>query len=551
MASKSARSPARSTSKVKAIANGGLGSPKTASETSSVGQSAMANALSPREAFETNIHVRKAIQAIADNISKASGRYFSRRSGDEITSGAAYEWLRKNITYRTIRDLISWYNLEGEMAGWRVPGSTIVPQKFIVLDPGVMKPNPTHVKNIEYVTEWRYEQPYVLSADAVYVELPADQVAFAKNWNPNSNLRGSSPCVTGAQEIAQNYFQGRFNSALFQNGVSKDLIVRFPRGTKKDVADQWIKQWTEKHSIFAGNAFKIAALIGDEIQVEEPGTTARDGQFIELRDKNSADITALFGVPPIVSGDYANAKYDSAPEQLEGFFENTLLPQMTMVTEFIQTQVIDLCFRGAAGASRKEKPHLGPQMRKAMERAFDDRTESDLIYLLDPDTLPIASKLKINALNTAELYRKTMAVSFADAATWAGVDRVSNDADDLIYIDNAQQQVAAKEPEPVVPAIAEPVQETTPEAKAALDHIATLARQYRSLVLEAIAQGKAFAKADALALAKGNEQFTVAIHRDYLAIKSILNSEGDKVAIAKAYLNEHYKKAALKTLVGE
>lgn len=425
------------------------GAAKTMESTSIVGRGVIHRTLSPRQGYELNIHARKAVSAIADQLAKAERRLFDRNSEEEITSGPAFDFVHHHISASLIRELVSWWNVEGEMILWKVGGLS-VPQRLTCLDPGQMQMLPFGVLSPEAVTGYRYMKGNSIlgvdpSVTGVTVDMTPEQVMFIKNWNPNSRLRGLAPAITGVQEISSNYYAGRYNSAFFQNGAMADLIIRFPKGTKRTDALDYVKKWEENHSVFEGRAFKVSAVIGEEMQIEKPTTTAKDGQFLELRKLNAEDIGGLFGVPPSVMGFLSRTRYDTIDVELESFFENTLLPQIEIVNAFIQCQLIDLCFGHSMGIkSRKAK--MGRHCKSLFRRASSEYSPgagqgSDTLFILDPDSLPIMAGLRKKQLEAADTYRRTMAVSFKDAAEWAGVDRPDNDADDCIYVPSDQKPV--------------------------------------------------------------------------------------------------------------
>jgi HK97 family phage portal protein len=540
------------------------GGAKQATAGSIVGRSASYKALSPRQAYENNIYARKAVSTIAQDIAKANRRLFSRRTGEEITSGEAYEWCKRHITSQTILSLASWYNVEGEMAAWLVPGA-IKPAGLRVLDPGQFFPLPYQAKHLEYVEGWGYLDGLVINNVSASVQFPREQVIFDANWNPNHPLRGLSPAATGIMEISTNYFSGRYNASYFQNGASKSIVIRFPKGTSHDVARDWVKKWESQHSIFNGSAFTVSAIIGDDMQIEEPGMTNRDGQFLELRKLNSDDIMALWGVPAILFN-AANAKYDSADAQLESYYENTLLPQMTFVSEFIQRQIIDVHFRSSAGSNKKSVKLLS-HTRKAYERQAE-QAESDICFVLDPDSLPIAGKLRLAQIDAMDKYRRATASTFAAAAEWAGVDRESNEADDVIMVANDQQPAVQSEPEPQPdPQLEEEVKalqaklaelsETKEVSKADRERLTALKGfygAYRALVIAQAVEHKRFDKQAAHKLAEEHgvlDLLRVPIAAHHLAVKAILAGGGDVKEQVKQLLNAASKPAALKQLLGD
>jgi hypothetical protein len=71
-----------------------------------VGKSAALRALTPRQAYEYNLHARKAINSIAENTAKAARRLFSRHTGEEIVSGDAFNLCRDNPMADNVKRMI-------------------------------------------------------------------------------------------------------------------------------------------------------------------------------------------------------------------------------------------------------------------------------------------------------------------------------------------------------------------------------------------------------------------------------------------------------------
>src|SRR4051812_14961642 len=81
---------------------------------------AIDKSLTPQEAYQLSIDVQSAVKAIVTNAVKAKLRLFSRRSGEEIIAGDAFDRLKHPArgwsTTSMLTELISWYLLSGEMA---------------------------------------------------------------------------------------------------------------------------------------------------------------------------------------------------------------------------------------------------------------------------------------------------------------------------------------------------------------------------------------------------------------------------------------------------
>jgi HK97 family phage portal protein len=553
--------------------NGGKSTPQ-AKDQSVVGSASFAASLSPKQAYELSIAVRRAIDAKANDKSKAKLRIFSVSSGDEIISGSLYQLLRRPNRQMTgsrfVAELSKWWDLKNEMAVnvGGIPGAVT---GLSILDPYTISELPTPVYELEKVEKW------VHTLGGVRVELPVERVCYAKGWNPYSQVRGLSPLLTGVNEVSTNYFSQRFNSAFFQNGAHTDVIARFAKGTRKEIAEQWVNQYEANHSILNGRAFKISAVIADELEIHTPGQEIKDGHFINLQNYNDEAIGRLFGVPASIMAFYARVRFDTVDAELESYYENTLLPEMTMISEFLQTQLVDRYFPNAASGTKKEKAKLGPTMKKALEKAMDERRgansilfpESDVVVLLDPDTLPIAAKLNVKKLDAAQKYRTVMGVSYKAAAEWAGIDRETNEVDELIVVPSTEQvlnppqseeEEGEEVPQPVeAPDLNDAVSDEASEEaeKAVVGHARDYYRDLRALVCDKLDKGEWFGKTDAEKLLVEHgiavPNLKLQLAKDHLAIIAIDRDnqldKGQKIRAAKDYFNSITKAASLRGIV--
>ena len=527
----------------KAITNKNTASNKAQQQIETVSASSISKTLSPREAYQVSIYVRKAVSAIAINVAKAKRRLFSRKTGEEIVSGEAYNFIQEQITPSFVEKMVSWFQLEGEMAVLKgIDGVKL--KKLHILDPAFLRFNPQNTKNLQDITTWTYTDGQSVG-NSVVMEIPKDLVIWASNFNPSHPIRGISPAISGAQEITSIYMANRYNSSYFENGGNLSVIVRFPEGTPEKTASEWIKKWTMQHGFYYQNGFKVGAVIGKDMEIQELGKTPKDGDFSKLTQTNAEAIGGLWGVPPSVMGFLSRTRFDTINVELESFFENTLLPQIEIINDFIQKGLIDQHF-AISLASKKEGTSLGKYAKGLWEKAKSE-TQSDVVFMLDPDTLPIAAKLKIAQLETMNKYRLSTASSFKDAAEWAGIDRKNNAADNLITLPTSEKPIEAQKEEKVI-------EETPKEVdKDALKQLKDFYTEYRSLVLSSTAKNKAYTLQSTKDLAikhKVYDYVKVAIAKDLLAIKAMQDKE-DPMPDVKNYLNEVSKNSTLKGLLCE
>jgi hypothetical protein len=120
-------------------------------------------------------------------------------------------------------------------------------------------------------------------------------------------------------------------------------------------------------------------------------------------------------------GIYDKTRFDTAAEERKLFVESTLMPQMNMVSECLQMQVVDRHYAYSQTKDRK-KAHLTKAMDAAYEQARSDRPDSDIIVLLDADALPIMNSVNLMKVEQAKGLIENMHLSSKEAADYVGLD---------------------------------------------------------------------------------------------------------------------------------
>jgi len=476
------------------------------------------------------------------NVSKAKVRLFHRSSGNEILSGDLYNLIRRPSKWQTtcsfINDLVTWYDISGDFfISCGITEGGIAPQSMVLLDPYAIQHYPINAISRDDVTTWIYT-----SRSGYRVNIPADYIIHGKLFNPYSEIRGLSPLVTGVNEVAANYQVTRFNRQYLENGAVGSLAFRFPKGTNEKVAKEFINTWSNNHSSYYNNAFTMAGLIGDEIQIEDISGDPKDGQFLQLSQLNDERIAQLFKVPASESGNYSKTRFDSIEFEQESFAENTLMPLMTGISEVLQTQLVDRYFPTAGQNSAKGKPSFGKNCRKAYEEAMEVKGESDVIILLDPDTLPIMGKLLKHKVEQAIKMRSAFDMSANEVAEHFGIELPPRVERDTIYIPTNVKDADAAVVEPVVEPTVEPIVDEAVDTEGVKD-LHKKVRIYRGMVVAAVADKKMFDKSTALALVP---EVGVQVHKDWLYVKALIKGDGDILRTVKDYLNTTYSKATLR-----
>lgn len=395
-------------------------------------------ALPPREQYEINSVVRRAIDVCAENEAKVVIRFMDASTGEEIVSGDIVDFFRepeRGVSFpQWISNISHSLNIHNEIA---IYPTLLGTEKYSSLDqlkvlyPEYLQANPPQAMSLEFVNEWFYNNGLQVDGINPVITLPKDKLVFYKGYNPLPGVRGSSIGVSIVNEVSQNYYAANYNIQKFKNGVAGDIIVTFPPGTKVEVAQDWVDRYTDSKSISRNNAFGVSAAIGD-IKVETIGLAAKEGEFLLQSNYNNQRIAGSYGVPAALIGFYELTRFDTMDAELESFAENKVLPDLCIIQEVIQT-CVDRFF--STSKSRKAKTSLSPRLSKSLKDAQVKR-RSGVIVLLDTDALPIFARLNKSKVDQAKALIDTFNLSSTEAANYSGIDIPGNKLRDDIYIPN-------------------------------------------------------------------------------------------------------------------
>ena len=428
------------------------------------------NSLQPVQAYQMSIAARAAISAIANQIARCPIRLFDRKSGDEIIDGELFDIFRRPSPgwsqHQFVEECISWYNIENEMSIMIVLDQTgkpvgllpICPTRLWVLEPSV-------VNELKEIRKWMYLWPAGMSPFAGMgtaqptsapiiggnvvgynsTTIDARQLIFYKGFNPSSHIRGCSPLITGVNELSTTYYAARYNKELFVNGNFPHTVVNLPEKKSEKQRKDLEQRFEEQFSLFNGSSHKTLFISGTEANVEVlGGAQGKEGDFLGMQRFYMEQIFMLYRVPSIEAGFADKTRYETADQERAIFLEQTILPQMNMFSEVLQHQFVNPYYTWSKRSTikRGQGKKIGRMMEKSLDYSMNQRTESDIVVVLDPDQLPIMSELRKTQWKAIQAMCDTLHVSVNEAAENLGFDIPYSKVRDQIYIPSAYTKIA-------------------------------------------------------------------------------------------------------------
>jgi HK97 family phage portal protein len=173
---------------------------------------------------------------------------------------------------------------------------------------------------------------WIYSKGADKVPLLPHEVVFFRYFNPYHDYRGLSPLQAARAGIEQDFWASKYNTAFFKNSAQPGGVLETSANLNDDEFKRLLAQFEDRHQ-GAPKAHRIALLEGG-VSYKQTGLSQKDMDFLSQRRWNREEIMAAFKVPKTELGLYEDVNWATAKTQRKLFWENTLLPKMTLI-EFV------------------------------------------------------------------------------------------------------------------------------------------------------------------------------------------------------------------------
>ena len=163
-------------------------------------------------------------------------------------------------------------------------------------------------------------------------------------YNPFNVYSGLSPLYAASISVNAEKKISSWNSSFFKIGMKNPIIIK-SKGTL--TTEQKAELRKEIRNYYSGiEGGQGALLLGGNVDFEEVKISTKDVDFIKGKELNREEIAAIYGVPPALLGIFNYSNYSNTREQRQLFWENTLLPQLNLIKDLIQVNILDNAFQG-------------------------------------------------------------------------------------------------------------------------------------------------------------------------------------------------------------
>lgn len=175
-----------------------------------------------------------------------------------------------------------------------------------------------------------------------------EQVLPIVYYNPkdlgsaNVPVTGLSPLSAARISLEQENSINGWNSSFFKTGMKTPLLLKAKGNLTKEQKADLRKEIVNYYSGIEGA--HGALIVQGGMEVTPLTVSQKDIDFIEGKKFNREEICSIYGVPPALVGIFEYANFSNTREQRKIFWENTLLPKMSMILDLVQVNVLEKNF---------------------------------------------------------------------------------------------------------------------------------------------------------------------------------------------------------------
>jgi len=289
-------------------------------------------------AYERSVWVRIAVQNVANAAARIPVEARHKDTHELFPDHRAARLLRQANPHQTqtnlLAGLISYRLLTGDGFCHIIRDRLGVPRELFTLPP----------HKVRVVTDPKVRiKNYVYTVDNEDFSIPIEDMVHLREWHGRSGYRGLGRVETISRALALDFKAQDWNKAFFENfSIPAGFITPSDEDFGKGQLEDILKA-IERQTRGPKKAHRTIALPWAVDVKQAAGQNPHDAQFLDQRKQVRDEIGAMFGVPPILMGDYTSVSFANARAQLEVFWENTVVPVLadTLDTfnEFLMPQL--------------------------------------------------------------------------------------------------------------------------------------------------------------------------------------------------------------------
>ena len=169
------------------------------------------------------------------------------------------------------------------------------------------------------------------------VEWHQDDVVHFKSYNPDTIVRGMSPCEPLRQTLLSEDAARRGQAALWRNGARPSLALSTEQTMSQGALDRVKASWDSAHSGI--DKWGKTAILEEGLKPVSMQITPVDMEYLSGRQLNRDECCAVWDVPPPVVHILDRATFSNITEQMRSMYRDTQAPRLEDYQDTLATQL--------------------------------------------------------------------------------------------------------------------------------------------------------------------------------------------------------------------
>lgn len=316
-----------------------------------------------KEGYKANVWVYACVRKLAQSVSSVPWLvYRDNPDGEDerIPNHPLEKLLRRPNPYMSGQDLFETLAAHLHLAGnhyWGILETRGKPAEIIVIQPQYIKPVPSSTN---------YLEAYEIMIDGQPRRVDPREILHFMFIDPGNPWVGLAPLEAAARTVDTDNEQLNWNKVAMQNRAVADGAFTVKEELTKDQYESLKEIIREQHQ-GSGKA-REPWVLHSGATWQQMALSPVEMDFIESRKLNREEICAVYGVPPVLVGDFTHATYANYETALKAFWTDTVVPFLEDISS-----AINLSLAPRFGEDIIVKPDLTnvPAMQEILKERVD------------------------------------------------------------------------------------------------------------------------------------------------------------------------------------
>jgi HK97 family phage portal protein len=169
------------------------------------------------------------------------------------------------------------------------------------------------------------------------VEIDEAEIVHWKGYNPDTTMRGVSPCEPLRQTLFAEDAMRRGSIALWRNGARPSVVLSTDKTLSKGAIERVTAQWSGIHG--GVDNWAKTAILEEGMKPQIMQLNSEELQYVQARALNRDECCSVWDVPPPALQVLDRATFSNITEQMRSLYRETMAPRFEANEDVLATQL--------------------------------------------------------------------------------------------------------------------------------------------------------------------------------------------------------------------